>query len=383
MSDPSDFFALDPAIHYLNHAYLAPQLKSSIAAAQQQLAHMGNPHQMDASIFFDPANKVRSRFAHIIGSKEPDRVALIPSASYGLANAARQVRPVKGSNLVLLQGQFPSNVYIWQRVARDFECELRWVEAPEFGPQMGEKWNQALLAAVDSKTAVVAVPPLFWSDGIRFDLVALRQRTKEVGAYFVLDGSQALGALPIDVDQLQPDALVSAAYKFLCGPYGTALAWYGPNYDGAEPMEDNWLAHEGASDFQNLVKYNPNYAAVGQRFSSGQHPAFLQLSMLNEALKQVGVWGAAKVQAHATTLLEPFIEKFMAIGCGLLPTDQRCAHLFGLRLPKGVSLSQVKKQLEAKGVFVSLRGDSMRVSLYLYNQPQDLQALLSCLKSTL
>ena len=89
--------------------------------------------------------------------------------------------------------------------------------------------------------------------------MALRQRTHEVGAQLVIDGTQSVGALPINVQELQPDALICAGYKWLMGPYSIALAYYGPYFDQGEPLEEGWINRYGSEDFTNLVQYQDRY----------------------------------------------------------------------------------------------------------------------------
>ena len=75
-----------------------------------------------------------------------------------------------------------------------------------------------------------------------FDLNTVRQRTREVGAWLVIDGTQSIGALPFDVEELQPDALVVAGYKSMMGPYSIGMAYYGDALDGGIPVEQNWIS---------------------------------------------------------------------------------------------------------------------------------------------
>ncbi|NBC06158.1 MAG: aminotransferase class V-fold PLP-dependent enzyme, partial [Bacteroidetes bacterium] len=86
-------------------------------------------------------------------------------------------------------------------------------------------WNEAILDAIDERTALVSLAHVHWADGTLFDLPAIRQRATEAGALLVIDGTQSVGALPFDIQEIQPDALICAAYKWLMGPYTTGLAY--------------------------------------------------------------------------------------------------------------------------------------------------------------
>lgn len=90
---------------------------------------------------------------------------------------------------------------------------LRTVEPIESIVGRGEGWNSRIIAAIDVDTALVALPHVHWTDGTRFDLVEIGRRAREVGAALVVDGTQSVGALPFDVQIIQPDALICGAYK--------------------------------------------------------------------------------------------------------------------------------------------------------------------------
>ena len=80
-----------------------------------------------------------------------------------------------------------------------------------------------------------------------------------------------VGALPFDVREIQPDALVCAGYKWLLGPYSIGVAYFGPRYDGGEPIEENWIARRGSEDFQRLVDYQDARADLNLRSRAYLH----------------------------------------------------------------------------------------------------------------
>src|SRR5690606_2334173 len=122
---------------------------------------------------------------------DPHSVALIPSVSYGMAIVARNTRVESGQNIAMLHEQLPSHVYAWRRLAAASGAELRTVTPPAGVPR-GEEWNARILEAIDERTALVATPNVHWTDGTRFDLEAIGARTREVGAAFVVDGTQSV-----------------------------------------------------------------------------------------------------------------------------------------------------------------------------------------------
>lgn len=242
------------------------------------------PMGINPSDFFAQSDEIRWRFARLVGAADPNRIAVIPSVSYGVAVAARNLVVEEGQNIVLLHEQFPGNVYAWQRKAAACGAEIHTVIPPDEATR-GAAWNERIIEAIDESTAIVTVPHVHWTDGTVFDLTAIGRRAREVGAALVIDGTQSVGALPLDVWEVQPDALIVATYKWLLGPYSTAVAYLGPRFDGGVPLEETWLGRAGSEDFQGLVDYQSEYqpgAAI--RYDMGERANFILHPMLQASL---------------------------------------------------------------------------------------------------
>lgn len=126
-------------------------------------------------------DEIRWGFARLVSAADPSRVAIIPSASYGVAVAARNLAVEKGQNIVLLHEQFPGNVYAWRRKAADCGAAIHTVVPPDTSIR-GAAWNERILESIDRSTAIVALPHVHWTDGTVFDLVAIGRRARAVGA---------------------------------------------------------------------------------------------------------------------------------------------------------------------------------------------------------
>ncbi|MDE2690375.1 MAG: aminotransferase class V-fold PLP-dependent enzyme [Acidobacteriota bacterium] len=376
-------FQLPPHLHYLNCAYMAPLAREVEEAGLRGMTRRRDPSKIAAEDFFVETDALRERFARLIGSSDPQRVAIIPAVSYGIATAARNVPVESGQNIVILGDQFPSNVYVWMRKARENGAELRVVERSARGrPSPGASWNRRLLRAVDRKTAVVATPVVHWADGTRFDVTAIGRRARAVGAAFVIDGTQSIGSLPFDVEKVAPDALVVAAYKTLFGPYQSGLAWFGERFDEGVPLEEPWAAREGSDRFvAGRIEYVESYRPGALRYDVGERSNQIQVPMLNAALDMVLEWEPQRVQEYCESLLEPYEDVFREAGFELEDRAWRAAHLFGLRSVRGLDAEKTAATLRRAGIFVSVRGEAIRVAPQVYNDRADLDALATTLRS--
>ena len=355
---------------------MAPASKRVAAAGRRAIERVEAPARLGVADFFEPAARVRRLFADIISAPDPDRVAIVPSVSYAMATIARNTPLAPGQAVVVVEEQFPSVVYTWRRACREAGATLRTVAAPDTAGSRAEAWNAALLDAIDERTAVVAIPELHWTDGLRFDLDAVGARARAVGARFVIDGTQSVGALPFDVGRTRPDALACAGYKWLTGPYSLGVAWYGPAFDGGTPLEENWITRSGSDRFNELVHYRDEYRPGAIRYDVGERSNFILLPMLEAALQQVREWGPETVAAHTRALTAAAATRLRDLGCRIEDERWRAGHVLGVHLPAGVDVAQLGRSLAAQQVSVSLRGGAIRVAPHLYNDAADLDALI-------
>ena len=372
-------FSLPDGVHYLNCGYMSPLPKPVEEAGIRGLALKRVPSDIGADDFFSGLELVRAHFAGLIGVPDSTRIAVIPSASYGVATAARNLRVSGSQNMVVTAAQFPSNVYVWRRMAAESGADLRTVGPLEEGARRGATWNERLLEAIDESTALVALGQVHWTDGTWFDLAAVGARAREVGAALVVDGTQSVGALPFDVSELRPDALICAGYKWLMGPYSLGLAYFGPRFDGGVPLEETWIARVGSDDFPRLVDYQDAYRPGAARFEAGETSNFILVPMLSAALELVGEWGAAQIQAYCRSLTDSLVAEAAVLGFGAEEERWRAGHIVGLRMPEGIVPQELQAQLAARQIQVSVRGEVLRVSPHVYNDHGDIGSLVSAL----
>jgi selenocysteine lyase/cysteine desulfurase len=274
----------------------------------------------------------------------------------------------------VLADQFPSNVYVWRRLAAEAGARLQTVARPA-----DSDWTAALLDALAPDVALVAVPAAHWTDGTVVDLAALRVATDRVRAALVVDGSQSIGAVPIDVGRLRPDFLVGATYKWLLGPYSLGFCWVHPRHRQGRPLEENWMSRAGSEDFAGLVDYTEAYQPGARRYDMGEVANFALMPVATASVELLTRIGVEAVAAHAAVLTGEVADRATELGLLVAPPRARSPHLQGVRLPSGHEPSAVAAGLAADGVHVSVRGDSIRVSAHLYNTADDVERLFASL----
>src|SRR5215204_5152904 len=368
-----DLFEIPEDIVYLNCAYMSPQLRSAREIGERAVSRKSRPWEITPDAFFEDCEEVRALFARLVGG-DAEGVAIIPSVSYGIAVAAANVPVREGQKIMILEDQFPSNVYTWRELAARSGAELVTVSRPE-----DHDWTRALLQEIDADTAVVAVPNCHWTDGSLVNLARVGAGAREAGAALVVDGIQSLGAHPFDVSEVEPDFLVASTYKWMLGPYGVGFMHVREKYREGNPIEHNWINRRGSEAFSQLVDYQDAFQPGARRYDVGERSNFALLPMAAEALRQILDWGVGNVSETIGTLTDLIEEKATEHGMETIPKERRARHMIGLMLGPDAP-DDLATRLTAHNVFVSVRGESVRVSPHLYNTERDVDHLFEVLQ---
>lgn len=376
-----DLFMMPSGHHYLNCSYLSPLLKRVEKAGVEGVRGKSRPWETTPDRFFHDSEKVRSLFAELIHAESPDRIAIMPAVSYGMGTVVNNLPKTPGKEIIIAEEQFPSNVYPWEAYARRTGNSIKRIAAP-VGEKRGEKWNEAILNSINNNTLLVALGNVHWTDGTVFRIREISDKVHSVGGYFVIDGTQSVGALPLNVQDVKPDALICAGYKWLMGPYGIALGYFGPRLSGGIPLEEGWIVRKNSEDFTALIDYEEDYQPGARRYDVGQRSNFITLPMMREALMQVSEWGVEHIRHYIRDLTSELIPDIQHAGYKIENESFRSTHMFGARVPEGVDMKSISNALQREKIHVSIRGTAIRISPHVYNNEADIEALKGCLLST-
>ena len=365
-------FDIPEDVTYLNCAYMGPLLKSAHEAGKQALNRKLWPWTLGASDFFSEIELLREQLAQVINAQAGD-IALVPSVSYGIQIAAANLAPKPGQNVIVLEDQFPSNVYPWRALVKKNQAELRTVARPSDGD-----WTSAVLQAMDQNTAICALPNVHWTDGSLVDLMQVGRRCRQLGAALVVDATQSVGVMPFDVEQIKPDFLVVGLYKWMLGPYSLGFVYASPQRQDGSPLEENWINRKDAEDFAGLVAYRDEYQAGARRYDMGEKSNFFLLPVAVAALKQILEWQVDEIAATLSVMTGEITRRARELGYTVPDQDKRGPHLLGIGFPPGTA-GQAAQRLAAEKIMVSVRGNAMRVAPHLYNTEKDIDRLITAL----
>jgi selenocysteine lyase/cysteine desulfurase len=364
-------FDIPTDIAYFNTAYNAPQLNVSRERLIAAAGAKSRAWERTPDDFFADAETIRQLCAGLFGG-DADGYAVIPAASYGVSTAARALEPTlsAGERIIVLDEEFPSNVLPWRRVAQESGARIVTVPTPE-----DLDWTSAALSEIERGAKVVALFHAHWTNGAVVDLEKVGAACRAVGATLVIDATQSLGALELDLEVVQPDFVVAAGYKWLLCPYGFGVMYVAPEWRDARPLEEHWLGREGASNFTALANYVDAYRPGARRFDVGETCATTILPGAIAALEQLSLWGIGAITATLAQINRRLAERLTALGFQLPPERVRAPHMFGARVPDGSNASDIVGALRKRQVFVSQRGSSLRFAPHLHVTETDIERL--------
>jgi selenocysteine lyase/cysteine desulfurase len=374
-------FSLIENTHYLNCAYKAPLLKAAENACIEALIKSRNPINIKPCDYFNETEVVKKYFAKIINAK-PTQIAIVPSVSYGMGSVLQNTKAKINGNAITIKDEFPSGYFALKKWCKQNSNKLI-VASPTNSKMNGESWNHNILNQINEQTSLVLMSSVHWMSGVKFDLELIGEKCNQVGAKFIIDGTQSVGAIEMDIKKYKIDALICASYKWLFGPYSLSLAFFNEDYNYGFPIEESWLNRSNSIDFSNLTTYEEEYKSNAGRYNVGETSNFILMPILKKSLQQIIEWNPTNIQLYCKNLIQPVVDFLEERNIKLEDDSTFCNHLFSIKLPSNINLKQLTHNLQEKNVFISTRGEYLRISVNVFNDSKDIEKLIHVLTLTI
>lgn len=365
-----DHFNIPDDFAYLNCATMGPQPKVSSEISTKYLVGKEQPWKFDTHIFFQMAEDLRAEFAKLMGVGSKN-IAIVPSVGYGISLAASLYKKrLEPGNILILDEQFPSNVYPWRA--------LKGFEVKTLTRDLNKDLLAQVLKAIDDQTRIVAIPNVNWSDGHYLDVLSLGKELRSRGIRMLIDGVQSCGVLETPLAEIAPDFYVTGFYKWLLGPYGMGAMYISDEFFDGEPLEQAWANREGAENLRALTQYTDKTRSDAGKFDMGGR-SFVNLALATESIKLLNSWGTKALQEHARELTNLIAKSLDSSKFEVISEELRCPHILGVKALNEWPEDTVE-QMANRNVSIALRGDRLRISPNGYNTKSDAERLLTALE---
>jgi selenocysteine lyase/cysteine desulfurase len=269
--------------------------------------------------------------------------------------------------LLLCEEDFPSLGFVIEAAAR-FGYRPRFLPRGDAASDL-QVWRDAL----DERTQLALVTHAFSNRSARLPVAEITGLARERGVVTVVDATQTLGVVPIDVAGWSADFLVGSCVKFLCGGPGAGFLWA----DAAAlavsaPVDTGWFSHADPFAFD-IHDFRP--AGDARRFWGGT-PSVAPFVLAACALEMLLGIGVGVIHAHNQELISRL---HAMVPTGVVRSARAPPERGNTVLLRVRDQTQARAALRTAAILADSREGCIRVSPHLYNDTADLERLVQAL----
>jgi selenocysteine lyase/cysteine desulfurase len=361
MLDPNAYRPLFPLAErwaFFNHAGVSP-LSTRVAAAIRAFTdRMADEPFVDVRAdALATMLDLRKRLATLINARSVDEIALMPNTAAGINTAALSLPLRPGDNVLVLDGDYPANIYPWMNLAH------RGILTKLIPARNGGLDLDLLASRMDSHTRVVAMSTVVFATGYRNDLATVGKLCRERNVYFVVDGIQSLGALPFDVQAANVDFLACGSQKWLLGPPGAGFLYVRRELLG-ELAPGAYAGTNSVVDAENFLDYNFTLLPTAERFHIGSHN-FAGIVGLHASVALIQEIGVERIAERVLGLAGAAVGALQEHGRRVVVSAPE--RRSGIVIVEDDDPAATCERLKAAGVIAVPRGRGVRLAPHFYN----------------
>ncbi len=321
-------------------------------------------------------DRSKATIAEMIRAKKED-IAFGQNSSHMYTLFSSGLKFQSGDNIVLPKHGWIGNRFAWQIRQKD-GLELRYVE-----PQNGVLKPEDFMKMCDERTRAVTVNLVESNTGFLMDVEPLGRFCRKKGIWFAVDAVQALGVLPVDVENMCIDFLVGNDYKWMMNFCGTGYAYIHPKLrEALNQTEAGWMSDEQRFDTK---KENLDLRKDSGRFELG-YPTASGIYGLGLAAEKYNSMGRDEIAAYVLELADELrskVEKIHGVRLQYCFPKENCTSIVALLLDQDLEITN--ESLKEAGIHAHVNPSPkencqlMRVSLHYYNNREDVERLCQAL----
>ena len=358
-----------PGKHYFLSHSVGAQPKSYNNALAEGFT---NPWRNDGVAVWDgwfaSLDKFRSGLAPIIGAHAKD-ICPQPNVSSGVVKALFSLpERARRTKIVLTEDDFPTVGFALGQ-ARRMGYELVFLPG---GERLADP--DAWAPAFQDDVQLVLATQVFSNTSVLAPVAEIARRARERGVFSILDVAQAAGGTPVSLNAWRPDFAVGTSLKYLCGGTGAAFLWAAPETaDRCAPMDVGWFSHEQPFEFD-IHRFE--YAKGVDRYTGGT-PSIAPFAGAVAGHAILQSHGVDNIYAHNQRLLTKL---FAALPAEAMLSSTQEGARGSAALIKVRDYDAAAAALKDADIFHDTRKGAVRISVHLYNDESDIDALLGAIE---
>ena len=356
---------------YLNSASTGPLPQRTRQAIEEFTAMAGRPDERLYEAHRDVPVRGRRACAALIGAR-PEEIALGANTTFGLNLAASALDLRPGDRVLLMDGEFPANVYPWLNLqSRGIVVEFVPRDARGLPDEAA-----ALERLASGDIRVFSASLVNFCTGYRLDLEAVSAACRRHGTHLIVDAIQALGAVPLNVAVTPVDIVACGGQTWLLSPQGSGFAYVRRELiERLDPITVGWLAYQSSQDYGNLLDYALEPLGDARRFELGSL-AFCSVDACNHSLALLLELDVPRIEWHIRSVQQVLIDWVESRRDVEMVSDldpKRRSGIIAFRVPDPEPLHAA---LHAAGITLSVREGAIRVSVHAFNTRAEMERLI-------
>jgi len=374
-----DFPTIKKVRAYLDTAYVGLMPLSVRAAHEEFLEEMIQfaplpPDSTILRVWLQKTEQVRAKLASFIGAKDKE-IAFTYCTGCGANVALNGIDWQAGDNAVSDDLEYPTDIHILNALKKG-GVDIRFARS-----EKGRVTLDTLEALVDKRTRALVVSHISSRNGFRHNLSQLADLIHSYGGYLVVDGTQSIGAVEIDIKKEKVDVFTAAPYKWLIGPPGVGffyiredliplftpdrLGWASPESpDPSETMESGPLPEHARRYEYGTLNFEGMYA-------------------LDAALDYLSRIGIGFIEQRNLELIYMLRERLCAKKVRFYTPEDNPAPILAFFIDDEKTFG---RKMREKNIFVSVNSwkePHIRISPHFYNNEEDIEAFMNAFSSIL
>lgn len=358
---------------YLDHSGVAPISRRVVKAIEQYVSKVACGAMFHYVQWVQKVSEVRINAARLINA-DVDEIAFVKNTSHGLSIIADGLDWNKGDNMIIYEKEFPSNQYPW------INLKNKGVEVRVITSENGRIEAEAIERLIDSKTRLVSLSSVQFTNGFKVDLKSVGALCRGKGVFLCVDAIQSLGVIPMDVKDFNIDFLSADGHKWLLSPEGTGIFYCKKGLpERINPPLIGWKSVKKDLEFEN-IDFDLKTDALRFEEASMNIMGIYALGGALDLLFEVGI---NRIQDKVLDLGDMVIEKAEKSGFKVMTPRNRDERGGIVTIVGNFDPKTVKNELEKMNIMVNVRAGGLRVSPHFYNTENDVISLFEGLDDLL
>ncbi len=324
----------------------------------------------DSHDAFTSTDSLRKDLASLIGARKTD-IGIGLNTSFGLNLAAFGLPLKQGDEVLLSEVEFPAAVYSWRGAAEARGLKLKYI------PANNRRFDiDALTRAITRRSRVLCLSWVQFFNGYKNDLAAIGDICRAHGMYFIVDGIQGMGVEPINVRRLGIDIFSSGCQKWMLSPQGCGFFYVADHLrDKLTSAYLTWHAADWKMKYDDLFKFDLPFFDSARRFELGYY-AVLNLLGMRAAVDLIKSLGIRNIQRHNYALIDRLAAFIRDSSAYTVTSSLERKHRSSILTFTCDRLKELHRRLLQRGIVCVRREGSIRVSVHLFNNEDDIDRLI-------